>query len=48
MGNVGTGELLVLLTLLAAATLAVIVIAFALVVTLGRRHEPARRHPDWR
>jgi len=48
MGNVGTGELLVLLTLLAAATLAVIVIALALVVTLSRRHEPARRHPHWR
>jgi hypothetical protein len=48
MGTVGTGELLVLLTLLAAATLAVIVIALALVVTLSRRHEPARRPPDWR
>jgi hypothetical protein len=48
MGTVGTGELLIALTLLATATLAVIVIALALVVTLSRRHEPARRHPDWR
>jgi hypothetical protein len=48
VGNIGTGELLVVLTLLATATLAVIVIALALVVTLSRRHEPVRRHPDWR
>jgi hypothetical protein len=48
VGNIGTGELLIALTLLATATLAVIVVALALVVTLGRRHEPARRHPDWR